>query len=184
MKVCHRITRPPSLSLACLALAGAMSTLASCGASAAGDACRAGDPQPIFAPTDSTVVEHDFRAEGQESLETTAFRSGLLLAIEQAGCDTLAQTFTFAHPRLSPDFDTFMVQGPQTFYELAGLSASVAGLGEYARVLGGARGEILQGQPAILAPGFTLRVIRLPTPGKVTWSVRFEQDFGAPPGGR
>ena len=149
-----------------------------CGSSESTPACRAGAPQAIFSPSDSSVVQHDFQSAGQSSIETTAFANGLLVALEQRGCDTLTQAFTLAHPRFSPVFDTFLIQGAEAFYAMAGVSPRVAGFAEYGRIVGGLSGKISEGAPAVLTPGFSVRIIRLPTPERVTWQVAFEQDFG------
>ena len=141
--------------------------------------CLAGEPRAIFRATDSTVLSYDFGAEGQSSIETVAFANGLLLAVEQSGCDTLVQDFTLAHDSLRGGFAAFLPQASATFYQLASLAPRLSTFSSYAQILTSVPPEGKSGAPVDLAPGLTVRLSALPTPGRNSWRVRFTQDLGA-----
>lgn len=153
--------------------------LASGCADASRGSCLAGEPRPIFRAGDSTVLHHDFRADGQASTETVAFDDGLLLAVEQSGCDTLIQAFTFAHDGLSDNFAAFLPEAVSVFYRLASLSPRLEAFAAYARLLTDVPASGREGAPVDLAPGLTLRISGLPTPNRPSWRVRFTQDLSA-----
>ena len=151
----------------------------SCGADAPRE-CLGGEPRPIFRPSDSTVVAHDFRADGQASVETVAFGNGLLLAFEQTGCDTLVRDFTLAHDSLAVAFPEVLAEVAGAFYALSGLAPRLRGLGEYGRLLSSVPAGTPEGAPVDLAPGLTVRVSGLPTPNRPSWRIRITEDLGAP----
>lgn len=159
-------------------IASLVGMVLACGTSSARE-CLAGSPTPIFSPEDSTVIAHDFEATGQRSLETVAFANGLLIALEQQGCDTVRQEFTLAHDSLALDLPTFRGQARATFTQLSTLDPRLRLFSEYARLVASLPENISEGAPAILAPGLTLRIIRLPTPVKPSWQVTFEQDLAS-----
>ena len=156
------------------------------GCSSSGDVrdCRAGEPRPIFRPTDSTVVGHDFEVSRQKSLESVGFADGFLLAIAQRGCDTLVQEFTLAGADVPLDYRDFVPFASTTFYRIAGLSDRLAGFGSYARLLSSVPPEASPGRPVDLAPGLTLKITSLPTPERVSWRMVYTQDLGAAQAGR
>ena len=141
--------------------------------------CLAGEPRAVFSPADSTVVAHDFSAEGQSSIETIAFTNGLLLALTQRGCDTLVQDFTLGHDSLSADYAAFVPQAAATFYALGGIDARLSAFSEYGRILSSVPADAPPGAPVDLAPGLSVRITGLPTPGRTSWRVVYTQDLGA-----
>ncbi len=176
----HR--RPIPTPLACAAgawiMAATLSLASACGSSERPRECLAGEPRAIFAESDSTVVAHDFRTDRNTSDETVAFDNGLLLAVAQRGCDTLQQEFIIAHDSLSADPQAFVGQAIATFYQLSTLSARLVGFAEYGRILGSVPENFPPGAPVDLAPGLSVRIVRLPTPNKPSWRLIITQDLG------
>lgn len=180
-RIRYHATAPTPLWLLLSALA--LFTAVSCGDGPV-DECLAGEPRPIFEPTDSTVVAHDFTASGQRSAETVAFGNGLFLAVEQTGCDTLVQDFTLSHDSLAVDYAAFVPEGAQAFYQLASLAPRLEPFAAYARFLTSVPVSGPEGAPVDLAPGLTVRISGLPTPDRPSWRIRFSQDLSAARGPR
>ncbi len=175
----------PTCALAlALTLAFAAGMSMGCDGGATARECLAGEPRAIFEATDSTVVAHDFRLRGATSDETVGFSNGLLLAIAQRGCDTLRQEFILSHDSLSTEPQTFVRQAIAAFYQLATLTPRLAGFAEYGRILGSVPENFPPGAPVDLAPGLSVRIVRLPTPNKPSWRLTITQDLGVPRGGR
>ena len=174
-----RATSTATLYKVCVATAVYVLLAATaCGTPTQTRECLAGEPRAIFEDSDSTVVAHDFRAVGSSSDETVAFANGLLLAVAQTGCDTLQQEFIMAHDSLSTDPQAFVGQAIATFYQLSTLSPRLLGFAEYARILGTVPETFPAGAPVDLAPGLSVRIVRLPTPNKPSWRLTITQDLG------
>ena len=167
------------LQLGLVAIAAVLALLLAlgCGGEAAVE-CLAGEPRPIFQDGDSTVTMREFAVQGQSSVETVAFADGLLLAIAQAGCDTLVQDFTLSRADFPRDYAAFVPEAAAAFYALAGLAPRLASFAEYGRILSSVPADAPEGAPVDVAPGLTVRISGLPTPERATWRVRFTQDLG------
>jgi hypothetical protein len=60
--------------------------------------CKYGDPVAIFSDTMQVVKKHHFEIKDKTGIEYVALKNGLLLEIEQSGCNTINQQFTFELP--------------------------------------------------------------------------------------
>jgi hypothetical protein len=60
--------------------------------------CKFGDPVAIFSDTMQVVKMHHFEIKDKTGIEYVALKNGLLLEIEQSGCNTINQQFTFELP--------------------------------------------------------------------------------------
>jgi hypothetical protein len=60
--------------------------------------CKYGDPVAIFSDTMQVVKKHHFEIKEKTGIEYVALKNGLLLEIEQSGCNTINQQFTFELP--------------------------------------------------------------------------------------
>lgn len=185
-------TRPPGIGDLRICLLAAALTLRGFTACTSGDPgadevypsaveCRAGEPRPIFADDAPYLLRHEFRREGQVSTETAATASDSLV-IEQAGCDTLVQAFTFAVADSVVDWAGFRRDAANRFTAWAQADPQLFAFEQYARAVTSVPPEYPEGQPADLAPGLTLRAYPLPTTAPRRWRLRLEQDLtGAAP---
>jgi hypothetical protein len=57
--------------------------------------CKFGDPVAIFSDTMQAVKNHHFEIKDKTGIEYVVLKNGLLLEIEQSGCNTINQQFTF-----------------------------------------------------------------------------------------
>ena len=57
--------------------------------------CKFGDPVAIFSDTMQAVKKHHFEIKDKTGIEYIVLKNGLLLEIEQSGCNTINQQFTF-----------------------------------------------------------------------------------------
>ena len=57
--------------------------------------CKFGDPVAIFSDTMKMVKKHHFEIKDKTGIEFIALGNGMLVEVEQSGCNTINQQFTF-----------------------------------------------------------------------------------------
>ena len=57
--------------------------------------CKFGDPVAIFSDTMKMVKKHHFEIKDKTGIEYIALANGMLIEVEQSGCNTINQQFTF-----------------------------------------------------------------------------------------
>ena len=148
-----------------------------CGDEASADtACRAGTPEPIFSEEDAFVVRHSFERSGQASRETVVAADDSLV-IEQAGCDTLVQSFEFAVADSVDTWADFRGAAAKRLRAWSRRGAAYVTFEQYANAVEAVPPDFPTGRPADLAPGLTLRAYPLPTDAPRRWTLRLEQDL-------
>lgn len=138
--------------------------------------CRAGAPEPIFSEGDGWVLAHDFERSGQISREKVVAASDSLI-VEQAGCDTLVQTFEFAVADSVEGWSDFRAVAAQRLRGWARRGERYFQFEQYANAVEAVPPGFPTGQTADLAPGLTMRAFPLPTESPRRWTLRFEQDL-------
>ena len=139
--------------------------------------CRYNAPEPIFHPAIPDITDHHFELRGNTGLERISFSDGLLLSIQQSGCDFLQQEYRFFLEQEITDPD------PQFWFSLAAaLLGRLSALGpEYlifdawadaieARQAGMKLGEMKEVQP-----GFYLQVDHSLQEGRTIVMLTFSQ---------
>lgn len=163
--------------LAAVALAA---LLAACGGSDGPPpqppACRAGEPEPVFAADEPWLTRHAFERAGQRSREAVATATDSLV-LEQSGCDTLVQRFEFAVADSVVTWPQFRRDAADRLRAWSRTGERYFRFEQYANALTSVPPEFPLGRPAALAPGLTLRAYPLPTRSPRRWVVRIEQDL-------
>lgn len=60
--------------------------------------CKFGQPAAIFSDTMKMVKKHHFEIKDKTGVELVAFSNGMMLEVEQSGCNEIHQQFTFILP--------------------------------------------------------------------------------------
>ncbi len=60
--------------------------------------CKFGDPTAIFSDTMKMVKKHHFEIKEKTGIELASFSNGMMLEVEQSGCNEVHQQFTFILP--------------------------------------------------------------------------------------
>lgn len=133
----------------------------SCGDSANDAGCKLGDPVAIFSKEMPTVVDHDFNLNGDRGLETVNFDDGLVLELDQSGCESVTQVFQFSVPQRE-DTQTTRERVVGLFRYLGGKSTDLASFGLYANAFAEILPEeVVRNQPYTLQPGMKVSIDEL-----------------------
>ena len=60
--------------------------------------CKFGEPTAIFSDTMKMVKKHHFEVKEKTGIELASFSNGMMLEVEQSGCNEVLQQFTFILP--------------------------------------------------------------------------------------
>ena len=153
--------------------------LAACGGADAPPpppACRAGEPEPVFAGDEPWLTRHAFERAGQRSREAVATATDSFV-LEQGGCDTLVQQFEFAVDDSVATWPQFRRDAADRLNAWSRTDERYFRFAQYANALTSVPPEFPLGRPADLAPGLTLRAYPLPTDSPRRWILRLEQDL-------
>ena len=140
------------------------------------DDCYFGEPRALFAALKDDA-RHSFEVQGQRSQEVLLDEDGAeRMRIYQEGCESLLQAFELY---TSTSFGTWAeVREPLAtqFDSLSRLDDALFGLAQYANSLRAVPPDYPMPQPALLAPGLSLRVLAIPPKHSGWWRVEFAQD--------
>ncbi len=92
-----KLTSPFRFYKLCVVCFAVCSLLLSCKNDNSGK-CKFGDPTAMFSDTMSMVKKHHFEVKDKTGVELAAFKNGMMLEVEQSGCNDIHQQFTFILP--------------------------------------------------------------------------------------
>jgi hypothetical protein len=145
--------------------------------------CKSGTPKAIFTDTMPTVKKHYFQLKKEASgeqvgIEMVAFENKLLLEIEQSGCNSVSQQFSFImfgkFPEQTND-ELWKALAIRHFRDLAKISPSLTAFNAWADAIETVKKDLKLGEVMSVGDGFTVRVDKIVSAEKATLVVQFSQ---------
>ena len=131
----------------------------SCGTEA--EQCKYSTPTAIFSKEISTVVDHNFIADGQSATESAVFENGLQLELEQSGCNDIKQVFQFTIDRPGEGEPNWFLIVAEQFNYLSSLSEQTMSLGMWASVISSNASLFKLGLPIEVEKGFFVKIDKI-----------------------
>jgi len=118
--------------------------------------CSKGQPTPIFSSELVDVISQKFELDGQNSLETIAFKNGNKLELAQSGCEDVVQEFQFTIPSIQQKSETvnWVEAGIEQFRFLSGLDEKYTAFFMWGNAIEESKDQIAFNIPHQLGPGF------------------------------
>jgi len=126
--------------------------------------CPLGQPTPIFSDSLSQVTDHQFELNGQSSLETISFKNGVVLELNQSGCEEISQEFQFKLKEIPNKANTlsWVQAGVEQFRFMSGLGEKYAPFFQWATSIDDQKEKFALNTPMELAPGFFVTFNKVP----------------------
>jgi hypothetical protein len=122
--------------------------------------CKFGDPIAIFSDTMEMVKKHHFEIKDKTGIEFVTFKNGMLLEVEQSGCNNIKQQYTFEiMGNFSKMEDAFWkVLAIKNFALLATLSPKLNSLDAWAQAMDGVQDKLKLAEPIEVEKGIFIRL--------------------------
>jgi hypothetical protein len=139
--------------------------------------CKFGDPVAIFSDTMEMVKKHHFEVKDKTGIEFVTFKNGLLLEVEQSGCNTITQQYTF---EIMGNFakmeDAFWkVLAIKNFALLATLSPKLNSLDAWAQAMEGVQDKLKLAEPVEVDKGIFIRLDKVVSADRAMLVVQLSQ---------
>ena len=126
--------------------------------------CPLGKPTAIFSDTLQQVKSHHFELNGQSSVETILFDSGMELELSQEGCEEILQEFQFKIKDI-PDKNktlSWVEMGVVQFKFLSSLGEQFSPFFMWATAIEDAKERFSMNTPQEIGPGFFVTFNKVP----------------------
>ena len=139
--------------------------------------CKYGDPVAIFSDTMEMVKKHHFEVKEKTGIEFVTFKNGLLLEVEQSGCNTITQQYTFEiMGNFSKMEDAFWkVLAIKNFALLATLSPKLSSLNAWAQAMDNVQDKLKLAEPIEVDKGIFIRLDKVVSADRAMLVVQLSQ---------
>lgn len=139
--------------------------------------CKFGDPTAIFSDTMEMIKKHHFEVKERTGIELAAFKNGMMLEVEQSGCNDIHQQFTFILPGdYSKSDDTFWkVLTVKNFRMLAASSPKLFPFNGWAEAIEGVLPQMKLSEPFEVDKGFQVRIDKILSDNQAMLVVQLSQ---------
>jgi hypothetical protein len=121
--------------------------------------CKFGDPIAIFSDTMEMVKKHHFEIKDKTGIEFVTFKNGMLLEVEQSGCNNIKQQYTFEiMGNFSKMEDAFWKVLAIKNALLATLSPKLNSLDAWAQAMDGVQDKLKLAEPIEVEKGIFIRL--------------------------
>ena len=139
--------------------------------------CKFGEPTAMFSDTMEMVKKHHFEIKEKTGIELAAFKNGMMLEVEQSGCNEIHQQFTFILPGdYSKSDDTFWkVLTVKNFKILAASSPKLFPFNGWAEAIEGVSPQIKLSEPFEVDKGIQVRIDKILSANQAMLVVQLSQ---------
>jgi hypothetical protein len=139
--------------------------------------CKFGDPIAIFSDTMQMVKKHHFEVKDKTGIEFVTFKNGMLLEVEQSGCNTITQQYTFEiMGGFSKMDDAFWkVLAIKNFTLLATFSPKLTTLGAWAQAISSVQDKMKLAEPFEVDKGIFVRLDKVVSADRAMLVVQLSQ---------
>lgn len=125
--------------------------------------CKFGDPTAMFSDTMVAVKKHHFEIKDKTGIELAAFKSGMMLEVEQSGCNDIHQQFTFILPGdFSKTDDAFWkTLAVKNFRLLSDASPRLTGFNNWADAIERVLPQLKLAEPIEIDKGIQVRIDKI-----------------------
>ena len=125
--------------------------------------CKFGDPTAIFSDTMKMVKKHHFEIKEKTGIELASFSNGMMLEVEQSGCNEVHQQFTFILPGdFSKSDDNFWkTLAVKNFRLLADSSPKLYPFNGWADAIEGVKDRLKLAEPIEVDKGTQVRIDKI-----------------------
>ena len=140
--------------------------------------CKYGDPVAIFSDTMQVVKKHHFEIKDKTGIEYVALKTGLLLEIEQSGCNTINQQFTFELPGdFSKMDDAFWkTLAAKNFILLSNASLKLQPFSAWADAINKVKDTLKLAESMEVERGIHIRIDKILSPDRAMLVVQLSQE--------
>lgn len=125
--------------------------------------CKFGDPTAIFSDTMKMIKKHHFEIREKIGIELASFSNGMMLEVEQSGCNDIRQQFTFILPGdFSKSDDAFFkTLAAKNFRLLADSSPKLYPFTGWADAIDAVKDRLKLAEPIDVEKGTTVRIDKI-----------------------
>ena len=139
--------------------------------------CKFGDPVAIFSDTMQIVKKHHFEIKDKTGIEYVVLKTGLLLEIEQSGCNTINQQFTFELPGdFSKQDDAFWkTLAAKNFQLLSNASLKLQPFIAWSDAINSVKDKLKMAEPIEIQNGMHIRIDKILSADRAMLVVQLSQ---------
>jgi hypothetical protein len=125
--------------------------------------CKFGEPTAMFSDTMKVVKKHHFEIKDKTGVELAAFSNGMMLEVEQSGCNEIHQQFTFILPGdFSKSNDEFWkTLTVKNFRLLAESSPQLIAFTAWADAIESVNSKLKLAEPTEVSKGIEVRIDKI-----------------------
>ena len=140
--------------------------------------CKYGDPVAIFSDTMKMVKKHHFEIKDKTGIEYIALANGMLVEVEQAGCNSINQQFTF---ELQGDFskmdDAFWkTMAIKNFHLLSSFSPKLQPFSAWGDAIESVKDKLKLAEPIEIEKGTHIRIDKVLSADRAMLVVQLSQE--------
>jgi hypothetical protein len=139
--------------------------------------CKFGAPKAIFSDTMKAVKKHHFELKEQTGIEMVAFENGMLLELEQSGCNDIHQQFTFFMPGdfSKAEDNVWKLLAIKNFQMLSSYSPSLLSFRDWASAIDNVKDKMKLAEPIEVEKNTHVRIDKIVSPDKAMLVIQLSQ---------
>lgn len=139
--------------------------------------CKFGQPTAIFSDTMKVIKKHHFEIKDKTGVEMAAFSNGMMLEVEQSGCNDIHQQFTFILPGdfASTNDDFWKTLAVKNFKLLAESSPQLTAFTGWAQAIESVSDKLKLAEPIEVEKGTRIRIDKILSSNQAMLVVQFSQ---------
>jgi hypothetical protein len=139
--------------------------------------CKFGVPKAIFSDTMKVVKKHHFELKEQTGIEMVAFENGMLLELEQSGCNDIHQQYTFFMPGdfSKADDSVWKLLAVKNFQMLSTYSPSLLSFRDWASAIENVKDKMKLAESTEVEINTYVRIDKIISPDKAMLVIQLSQ---------